>query len=254
MVVVFVTEGRAQANKECSLANSAFSIGEKVRYKVIYNWHSLWLNAGEVTFSVNEGFCDNSPCYHMVGYGSTYKSYDWFYRVRDTYESFIDMESLQPLRFIRDVDENGYIIKQNVVFKHQENKAISAKGTYTIPDCIQDVLSAIYYARNLDFSKYKANDTIPVSLYLDDSVYAVYIRYLGKEVLNTQQGTFNCIKFRPLLIEGTLFKGGEKMTVWVTDDRNKLPVQVESPIIVGSVRAELYKYEGLRNPVEAKID
>ena len=105
-----------------------------------------------------------------------------------------------------------------------------------------------------DFEKYKANDTIPVTLFLDDSIYPVYIRYLGKESLTTREGTYNCIKFRPLLIEGTLFKGGEKMTVWVTDDGNKIPVQVESPILVGSVKAELYRYEGLRHPVTAKVN
>jgi hypothetical protein len=240
--------------RECVVPNSAFSIGEKIIYKVVYNWKSIWLTAGEVSFTVNPGFVDNVPCYHMVGFGSTYKSYDWFYKVRDTYESYIDMKTMQPLRFVRNVNEGGFRINQNVIFRHGENKAVSANGTYYIPDCVQDVLSAVYYARNIDFAKYRANDTIPVTLFLDDSIYPVYIRYLGKESLTTREGTYNCIKFRPLLIEGTLFKGGEKMTVWVTDDGNKIPVQVESPILVGSVKAELYRYEGLRHPVTAKVN
>jgi hypothetical protein len=243
-----------QAAQQCIVNNTAFSIGEKVFYKVAYNWNTLWVNAGEVSFTVNQGFFNNTPCYHMIGFGTTYRSYDWFYKVRDTYESFMDMQTMQPLHFIRNVSEGGYNINQNVVFKHKENKAVSTKGTYTIPDCIQDVLSAIYYARNIDFTKYKASDTIPVVLYLDDAVYHVYIRYLGKEQITTKREKFNCIKFRPLLIEGTIFKGGEEMTVWVTDDANKIPVRVESPILVGSVSAELYKYSGLRNPVTAKVD
>lgn len=244
----------AQSESECTVRNTAFSIGEQVFYKVSYNWNSLWLNAGEVSFKVNEGFFNNVPCYHMVGAGSTYKSYDMFYKVRDTYETYMDMQTLKPLRFIRNVNEGGYIINQNVVFKHKENKAVSGKGTFPIPDCIQDVLSAIYYARNIDFASYKKNDTIPVTLYLDDEVYPVYIRYLGKEVVSTRNGKYNCIKFSPLLIEGTIFKGGEEMKVWVTDDNNKIPVRVESPIIVGSVYAELYKYSGLRSPLTAKLN
>lgn len=243
----------AQATPECVVSNTAFSIGEKVIYRVSYNWNSLWLNAGEVTFTVAEGFSNNTPCYHMIGFGSTYKSYDWFYKVRDTYESYMDMQTLQPLHFIRNVNEGGYTINQNVVFKHGENKAVSAKGTFPIPDCVQDVLSAIYYARNIDFSQYRANDTIPVTLFLDDKIYPVYILYLGKETISTKQGKFKCIKFSPLLIEGTIFKSGSKMMVWVTDDGNKIPVRVESPIIVGSVAAEIYKYSGLRNPVTAKV-
>ena len=239
---------------ECIVRNTAFGIGEKITYKVAYNLNSLWLNAGEVSFTVNEGFYNNTPCYHMIGSGSTYRSYDWFYKVRDTYESYIDMQTLQPLRFIRNVYEGGYTVNQNVVFKHSENKAVSTHGSYTIPDCIQDVLSAIYYARNIDFAMYRKYDTIPITLFLDDEVYPVYIRYLGKETLSTRRGKYNCIKFTPLLIEGTIFKGGEKMTVWVTDDNNKIPVRVESPIIIGSIAAELYKYSGLRSPLTAKVD
>ena len=238
---------------QCTTINKAFTEGEKVVYKVIYNWNSLWLNAGEVSFTVNGGVFGNKKVYHVVGYGSTYKSYDWFYKVRDTYESYIDRETMRPLKFIRNVYEGGYVIYNNVTFKHEERKAVSTKGEIPVPACIQDVLSAVYYARNIDFSKYNINDTIPVNLFLDDSVYNIHIRYVGKEVINTKTGSYNCIKFRPMLISGTIFKGGEKMTVWVTDDDNKIPVLVESPIVVGSIRAELHSYEGLRNPVKAKI-
>ena len=98
------------------------------------------------------------------------------------------------------------------------------------------------------------NDTIPVTLFLDDAIWPVYIRYLGKEQMTTKLGTFNCIKFRPLLIKGTLFEGGEKMTVWVTDDKNKVPVRVESPIVVGSIKADMIKYENLRNPMTSKVN
>lgn len=245
---------QAQQASDCTIRNTSFSIGEQVYYKVSYNWNSLWLNAGEVSFKVNEGFFNNAPCYHMIGSGSTYKSYDMFYKVRDTYESYVDMKTLKPLRFIRNVNEGGYTINQNVVFKHDVNEAVSGKGTFLIPDCVQDVLSAIYFARNIDFSKYAKNDTIPVTLFLDDELYPVYIRYLGKEVVDTRNGKYSCIKFSPLLIEGTIFKGGEEMQVWVTDDNNKIPVRVESPIIVGSVYAELYKYSGLRNPVTSKLN
>jgi hypothetical protein len=90
-------------------------------------------------------------------------------------------------------------------------------------------------------------------MFLDDKVYNLYVRYLGKEQIKTKYGTFNAIKFRPLLIEGTLFKGGEKMTVWVTDDANHLPVRVDSPILVGSVKVDLMDYSKVRNPVTSLI-
>ncbi|HYV90481.1 MAG TPA: DUF3108 domain-containing protein [Chitinophagales bacterium] len=243
---------KAQVDSQCILPNTAFSDGEKITYKVIYNWNSLWLNAGEASFAVSDGVFGSSRVYHVVGEGISYKSYDWFFKVKDTYESYIDKQTMQPLKFVRNVNEGGYTIYNNVTFKHDENKAISTHGEFKVPSCIQDVLSSIYYTRNLDFSSYKVNDTIPVNLFLDDSVYHVYIRYLGKESVKIKSGSYNCIKFRPLLINGTIFKGGEKMTVWVTDDENKIPVLVESPILIGFIRAELHKYEGLRNPMKSK--
>ncbi|MEO5675285.1 MAG: DUF3108 domain-containing protein [Chitinophagales bacterium] len=247
-------DSKAQAPEQCTTSNTAFAIGEKISYKIIYNWNSLWLNGGEASFTVRDGLLGAAKVYHVVGEGFSYKSYDWFFKVHDTYESYIDPLTMLPLKFVRNVSEGGYNIYNNVVFNHDEHKAISTHGEFKIPNCIQDVLSGIYYARNIDFNTFQANDTIPVNLFLDDSVYNIHIRYLGKEIITTKKGTFNCIKFKPLLVTGTIFKGGEKMTVWVTDDANKIPVLVESPILIGFIRAELYKYEGLRNPMTAKVD
>ncbi|MGN6476729.1 MAG: DUF3108 domain-containing protein, partial [Flavipsychrobacter sp.] len=111
----------------------------------------------------------------------------------------------------------------------------------------------IYYARNIDYSKYSPGDKIPFSMFLDDQVYNLFIRYLGKERVTTKYGTFNTIKISPLLIEGTIFKGGEKMTVWVSDDENHVPVRVDSPILVGSIKVDLAGYVKLRNPFTALI-
>ncbi|MCS6916939.1 MAG: DUF3108 domain-containing protein [Chitinophagales bacterium] len=249
-----LTEDRKGADPgNCRQVNTAFSDGEQVVYRVAYHWNALWLNAGEVSFTVRSTVYGARNAYHIVGYGATYKSYDWFYKVRDTYETYVDQETLLPLKFIRNVYEGGFTLYENVSFNHEEGKAISLKREQRIPQCTHDVLSAIYFSRNIDFSRYKVNDTIPLKLFLDDSLYHVYIRYLGKEVLKTRKGTFNCIKFRPLLIEGTMFKGGERMVVWATDDENKLPVLIESPIVVGSIRAELYRWQGLRHPLRSKI-
>ncbi|MCS6991318.1 MAG: DUF3108 domain-containing protein [Chitinophagales bacterium] len=238
---------------DCRQINTAFEPGEVLVYRVAYHWNALWLNAGEVSFTVNNSVYGDRQVYHIIGYGATYKTYDWFFKVRDTYETFVDQETLLPLKFIRNVYEGGYTIYENVSFNHAEGKAISLKREQQIPPCTHDVLSAIYFARNIDFNKYQINDTIPIKLFLDDSLYHVYIRYLGKELIKSRKGTFNCIKFRPLLIKGTIFKGGEQMVVWVTDDENKIPIIVESPIIVGSIRAELHRWQGLRHPLRSKI-
>jgi hypothetical protein len=115
------------------------------------------------------------------------------------------------------------------------------------------VLSAIYFARNIDYNQYKEGDKIPFNMFLDDKVYPLYIRYVGKEKIKTRYGTYNTIKIVPLLIEGTIFKGGEKMMVWVTDDNNHIPVRVNSPILVGSIKVDLFEYKNLKNPLSSLV-
>jgi hypothetical protein len=236
----------------CSLKNTAFTAGESVTYKIAFKWGAIWLSAGEVNFNVEPTKYNNRDVFHITGFGETYKSYDWFFKVRDKYETYIDQQTLQPYKFVRDVNEGGYTFYQNVTFKHKEGKAISLTGTYDIPTCCQDILSAIYYSRCVDYSKLKVNDTVPLTTFLDDKVYPLYVRYLGKEKVKVKSGTYDCIVIKPLLVEGTIFKGGEQMNVYVTDDANKVPVLVESPILIGAVRAEIHDWKGLRSPMQSR--
>jgi hypothetical protein len=120
-----------------------------------------------------------------------------------------------------------------------------------MPDCIQDVISAVYSARNINFDNYKKDDKIPFKMFLDNEIYDMYIRYLGKEDVKTKFGKFKAHKFRPLLVKGNIFEGGEKMTVWVSDDPNHIPLRVESPIIVGSVKMDMMGYGGLKHPLSS---
>jgi Protein of unknown function (DUF3108) len=243
----------AQDGEFCGMKNTSFQDGEKLYFKVYYNMSALWVGAGEARFNVVPEEMNGRKVYHIIGDGKTLKSYEWFYKVRDRYETYIDAETMLPLKFIRNVNEGGFKIYNNVTFNHSANQATSTNGTFKVPNCVQDVLSAIYYARNIDFNKYKPGDKIPFNMFLDDAVYNLYVRYIGKERITTKYGTFNTIKFSPLLIQGTIFKGGEKMTVWVTDDANHLPVRVDSPILVGSIKVDLMGYEKIRNPLTSLI-
>jgi hypothetical protein len=111
----------------------------------------------------------------------------------------------------------------------------------------------VYYARNINFNNYKEGDKIYLSLFLDDEVHNIYIRYMGKETIKTRYGKFRTIKFKPLLIKGSMFEGGEKMTVWVSDDANHLPLRIESPIVVGNVKVDMMGYRNLRYPLSSMI-
>src|SRR5688500_13910989 len=163
----------------CGIRNTAFRSGETLTFKVYYTLAGVYVSAGEARFSVNLERMNNKPVYHIVGDGKTYSFYDNFFKVRDKYESFIDTAKLQPYKFIRNVYEGGYKKYENVTFNQATNTAVSTDGVTKVPNCVQDVLSSLYYARNIDFSKYKPNDKIPFTMYLDNEVYSMYIRYLG---------------------------------------------------------------------------
>ena len=238
----------------CAAKNTSFKDGEKLTFRVFYNMGFVWINAGNVHFNTNLEDMNGKKVYHISGAGKTAKSYEWVYKVRDKYDTYIDKETMLPLRFIRHVNEGGFKIDQDVTMNHVKCEALSDNKTYPIPKCTQDVLSAIYFARNIDYNKHSPGDKIPFTMFLDDKVYSLYIKYVGKEKIETKMGTFNAIKIVPLLIEGTIFKGGEKMSVWVTDDDNHLPLRVESPILVGSIKVDLMSYENLRNSFTGSLD
>lgn len=249
----FTWKNLAAGDDFCGLRNKAFQEGENITFNVFYSVMGLYVNAGTANFSVSLERMNSKPVYHIVGAGNSNSSYDWIFKVRDKYESYIDTATLQPLKFVRDVDEGGYKTYENVSFNQQNNTAISNKGVFKVPNCVQDVLSSIYYARNINFANYKVDDKIPFSMFLDNEVYNLYIKYLGKETIKTKYGKFRAIKFKPLLIKGTMFEGGEKMTVWVSDDANHIPLRIESPIVVGSVKIDMMQYKNLRYPLSSMI-
>lgn len=252
-----------KGNGNCTVTNFVFKDGEKVTYNAVYNWGFIWLNAGLVTFSVDSVKKDSKPAYHFKAVGVTHKGYDKLFMVRDTFQSFVDPISMKPFEFIRSTQEGSYKAYEYYSFdkdKRKINTKISKEGgapiykTIDWPECGLDIVSLVYYARNLDFSKYKPGDKIPIVMIVDGEVFDLYIRYLGREEIKTRDGRrFRCLKFTPLLVEGTIFNAGEDMTVWMTDDNARIPILVEAKILVGSVKAVFVDAQGLRNPITAEI-
>jgi hypothetical protein len=247
-LVSFTPVQTSSNNVFCGVRNTAFKAGEVVTMKVYYTL-GAYIGAGEASFTTTLERFNGKPVYHFVGEGKSYSFFDNFFKVRDKYESYVDTATMLPLKFIRNVDEGGHKIYNNVSFNHNTKTAASTNGVFKITDCMQDVVSSMYYARNIDFNRYKTGDKIPFDMFLDDEVYHLYIRYMGKEKLKTKYGKFNAIKFKPLLVKGTMFEGGEKMTAWVSDDPNRLLLRVESPISVGSIKVDMMSYKNLRYPL-----
>lgn len=244
----------------CSVENEAFKDGETITYKLYYNWNFVWLSAGEVQFKVKE--LDDQ--FHFSAVGTTYKSYEWFFKVRDYYESYVDKETLLPKVSIRDVEEGKYRLYDRVTFDQDRGKAFSLRGKsketaemvkYDIDPCMHDVLSMVYFLRNVDITNYKKGDALPLKIFMDKESWPLKMTYAGKEedVKVKGLGRFNTIRVRPEVIAGDIFDDDTEMNIWVTDDKNRLPLLIESPLSVGSVKAVLKDYKNLRHDLSAEI-
>lgn len=242
--------------------NTAYIKGEHLVYRVYYDAILTGkVTAGEVTFSVKEGsrVINGHNTHHIQVLGKTKGAFNLFYKVDDRYETYIDEELLVPRFFIRRVNEGGYVIKQNVTFHQESRKAtfqdLKRDRTTVVPtpENIHDVLSMIYYARTLDLTMAKKGDTYAFNFLIDDTVYSSSMEVLGRETLKTSMGKVKCIKIKPRLITGTVFKEDYAMELYVSDDRNKLPILMKTGVIVGNVKMELTSYSNLANTFEALV-
>lgn len=254
-----VIEVEKDVVEPCFMENKTFQGGEEITYKLYYNWGVVWLAAGEVTFKVN----DMGGQYHVAVAGRTYKSYEWFFKVRDYYDTYIDKNSLLPKTAIRDVSEGKYKLYDEITFDQENKKASSLRGNtredatkkeYNVGECMHDMLSVIYYSRNIDFESYNEGEEFPVKIFMDKEVWPLNVKYKGKQSRKKVKGKgrFNTIKFSPQVVSGRVFKEGEEMMVYVSDDKNRIPLLIESPVSVGSVKAVLKSYKGLKYEMTAK--
>lgn len=240
---------------DCAIENTAIKGGERIVYKAYYNWEFVWVPAGEAEFNIKE----TADSYEVSVIGKTYKGYDAFFRVRDYFHSVIDKKTMYPSNFVRIVEEGNYRKFDSLVFNQNQMSAISyngktretAKRKYiTIHQCTHDLLSVLYFMRNINISKHRPGDMIPTKILFDETLYPIKVKYDG--VYNNYEikdlGTFNTIKVIPDLVSGNVFKDGNRMNVYVTNDGNKLPLLIESPLSVGSAKAVLKSYSGLRHP------
>jgi hypothetical protein len=245
----------------CTIENKTFIAGEKLQYIVAYNWFVVHSEVGLVDFTIDNDIINGEETYHFKAAGRTFSFWDKVFKVRDSYETWVKRENLRPVYFQRNTVEGDYRQHENYTFDgdsivYRKNKIKDNPFHYdTIPinPCSFDVMSALLYTRNLDFKHKRPGDKIPVTVVLDEKPYELFFRYLGVENKKVKGlGTFECLKFTVLLVEGTLFHEGEDMYLWVTNDKNHIPVYIQSPILIGSVRARLTQIEGNRYPLTSK--
>lgn len=226
--------------------NTAFKEGEVLSYRMHYGM----LNAGVAVMEVKPDVIEvnGRKVYHIVGSGYTTGAADVFFKVRDRYETYMDKDALLPWLFVRRVDEGGYKFSQDYVFNHYTKKVdIGKDQKYDVPVGVQDMVSAFYSARNLDLSNAKEGDIFSLTCFVDKEVWPLKIRYIGKETISTDIGKFRCLKFRPIVQRGRVFKKEEDLNVWISDDKNHIPMRVKADVLVGSIKMDITGTRNLAN-------
>ena len=196
----------------------------------------------------------------MVGKGWTTGAVKWFFNVKDHYESHFDKVTGQPYKFVRNINEGGYTKNRIVDFDHVQNKALindlkeHTNSTVDIEKNIQDLVSAYYYLRNnYNTETIQKGSVVELNIFFDSETFLFKLKYLGRETIQTKFGKIKCIKFRPYVMAGRVFKEEESLTLWVTADKNKVPMKIKADLRVGSLRADLEALKGLKHPFKIQL-
>ncbi len=236
----------------------AFEPGEWLKFRM----HYALLNASYATLHVKNSKIGDRSVYHVVGHGETTGFASLFFKVDDNYESYFDIKSGRPYRFVRKIDEGGYTKDVEINYDYDKDIAVlndkknKKKLNFELQDGIHDLISAFYFLRN----NYDAKDLVKGEsielklLYDDDGVFNFKLKYLGKEVLKTKFGKVECLKFRPLVQSGRVFKEEESLSLWVSNDDNKIPIRIKADLAVGAIKADLDGYNGLKHQFKIIMD
>jgi len=237
---------------------SAFQDGEWLKFKMSY---SNFFKAGNATLSVKETELNGKPVFHVVGKGWTTGMIKWFFKVKDRYESYIDVDKFIPYKFIRNIDEGGHKKDIEVDFDHDKktafvyNKKRNTKKTFKTKANVQDMVSMYYYLRNnIDISALKKGDEIKTNMFFDEEDFGFKLQFLGEEIIETSFGKIEALKFRPYVMAGRVFKEEESLTLWVSKDKNKVPLRIKANLAVGSLRADLETFKGLKHPFKILVN
>jgi len=236
---------------------SSFQAGEWLRFKLSY---SGWMKAGNATLEVSESTYKDKPVYKVIGKGWTTGAIRWLFKVEDHYESHFDKNTGRPYKFVRNINEGGYTKNRIVEFDYMQNKALvndlkeNTNSTVDINQNIQDLVSAYYYLRdNYDTETIQVGGIVELNIFFDSEIFLFKLKYLGRETIHTKFGKIKCIKFRPYVMAGRVFKEEESLTLWVTADKNKIPMKIKADLRVGSLRADLEAFKGLKHPFEIQL-
>ena len=237
---------------------SPFQPGEWLKYKITY---SGIFKAGEATVELKDEIFNNKMVLHAKMNARSTGAINLFFKVRDRYESYFTAEDIIPLKFIRDIDEGGYTKNLNILFDDTKSTATvidfkkNKRTSFSTNNNIQDMVSVFYYLRSF-FKMEDLNESneISVNMFFDSDNYVLKVKYLTSEFINTTFGKVYCYKIQPYVQSGRVFKKDESLTMWITADKNRIPIKMKADLLVGSIKINLESFSSLSHPFTVQFD
>ena len=242
-------------------ANFAFQNGESITLVANFKWGLVNTSVGEAVLKLSKEDYNNQIHFVAIVNIKTYGFFDNFFKVRDQFISKFNAENMRPSYFYQDTREGKYTKKSTLNFDWSDKKLVGTSQRKTAPErsfstdlheCTFDFISFLYYLRNIDFNTIKVNSDLKVTFALDDVIKTLNVKYNGKKKIKTKAGKFNAIEVMVQLLENETFATQPEMALYISDDKNHLPLYVEMPLKIGSVRISLAEYSNLKFPVTSK--
>ncbi len=233
--------------KHVMVEENPYKAGEKLVYTVKFGP----ITGGTASLVLKQTNYNNKLVFHSVAQGRTVGLAEVLYSVKDIFESYFDINNNLPYKSIRDIKEGNYKRYQEAFFDHDKRTAYSKRedSTIIVPPDILDMVSLIYFIRKLDYTYLKPGDVIKSVTLFDDEIFPFDIRYKGKEQVKTRFGKIRCHRFDPVVEKGRMFASEDDMQIWLSDDKNVIPIKVRFDLLVGSLRMDIDEYSSLKYPI-----
>lgn len=221
-----------------------FQPGERLRFIIYFGP----ITGGEVRTTLEAVQYSDRLAYHGRLVARSTGITDKIYKVKDVYDCIFDPDTLLPLKSIRDIREGRYAKFNEVWYDHRKNEVNSfLSGRKDVPPGIMDMVTTFFYIRNVRYDTLQEGEIIKINTFFDDELFPFDMKYSGRESIKTRMGTFDCIKLIPFVEPGRIFNSEDDMTIWLSNDRNRVPIRVRFDLIVGSLKCDLIEFSGLKH-------
>ena len=235
LAVLLATPIAAQEHNGGTALSVPFGVGERLEYDVRFG--RLHVGSGSMEVADVQEVRGRSTWHTIFQVrGGTF-----FYRVNDQYESWIDRYTGNSLRFKQDLNEGRRdvermfeIFPERAVFV--ENGEDSTQASVRNP---LDDGSFLYFLRSIPLA---VGETYTFERYFRPDRNPVTIKVLRKEHIEVPAGQFDAIVVQPIINTKGIFSENGHAEVWLSDDENRMMLQMKSGLSFGSLNLYLKSY------------